>query len=413
MLRILLALALFLATFPAAAAPIYIRAYEKTVLEPADGLAEYTILIGVDQPAATDLIFTVDVRDAAKTGNESAATYGSDYAVPPQTVRIPKGESTTEVQFGVFADALEESAETWQVTIRMTGAQYYTTPAWITILDDDARLRFTTDRISVFAGDDFELDLEMPYPSGTGASVTLTIYPLYIAALQKGTTVAFKPASWKTTVRLKSNVPDDGVITAEVRSPQLAPATVAVRVYGGAISIQPARLTLTPGQSTTVTMTMSPAPPEWIELPVANQKAGVIQAANKIEIAPNGNGKFHIDALASGTTSLDIVSPGGRVLATLPIEVTQPRITAISPASGPTRGGTPVTITGAEFLSTCTVRFGSTGAAATFVAANTLTATTPAHAAGTVDVAVTCGAATFTLPNGYTFVDSRKRAVRH
>jgi hypothetical protein len=67
-----------------------------------------------------------------------------------------------------------------------------------------------------------------------------------------------------------------------------------------------------------------------------------------------------------------------------------PSVSAISPTSGPTTGGIAVTITGTGFVSGATIMIG--GSAATgvaFVSATSLTATTPAHAAGPVNVVVT------------------------
>lgn len=67
-----------------------------------------------------------------------------------------------------------------------------------------------------------------------------------------------------------------------------------------------------------------------------------------------------------------------------------PTVSSVSANSGPTSGGTTVTITGANFVATPTVTFG--GSSATNVVrvnATTLTCTTPAHAAGAVDVVVT------------------------
>jgi hypothetical protein len=69
---------------------------------------------------------------------------------------------------------------------------------------------------------------------------------------------------------------------------------------------------------------------------------------------------------------------------------TAPTVSLVSPSSGTTAGGTPVTITGTGFVSGATVSFG--GSAATSVVfgnATTLTAVTPAHAAGLVNVVVT------------------------
>jgi hypothetical protein len=68
-----------------------------------------------------------------------------------------------------------------------------------------------------------------------------------------------------------------------------------------------------------------------------------------------------------------------------------PTVTAVSPASGPVAGGTTVTITGTNLAGTTLVDFGSV--AATNVTVNTagtqITATSPAQAAGTVNVVVT------------------------
>ena len=65
-------------------------------------------------------------------------------------------------------------------------------------------------------------------------------------------------------------------------------------------------------------------------------------------------------------------------------------MTAVNPMAGPVAGGTTVTITGTSFTSANAVTFGGTPAAAfTVVSPTTITATTPAHASGVVDVSVT------------------------
>jgi hypothetical protein len=64
-------------------------------------------------------------------------------------------------------------------------------------------------------------------------------------------------------------------------------------------------------------------------------------------------------------------------------------VTGISPASGPPAGGTPVIITGTNFTGATVVKFGSTNAASFNVdSATQITATSPAGAAGTVDITV-------------------------
>ena len=70
--------------------------------------------------------------------------------------------------------------------------------------------------------------------------------------------------------------------------------------------------------------------------------------------------------------------------------VAPPAVTTVSPNSGPSAGGTAVTLTGTDFTTGATVTIG--GVAATnviVVSATSITLTTPAHSAGAVTVVVT------------------------
>ena len=70
--------------------------------------------------------------------------------------------------------------------------------------------------------------------------------------------------------------------------------------------------------------------------------------------------------------------------------VPPPTVTSINPSSGPTAGGTGVTITGTTFTGASSVTFGGTAATSfSVVNATTITATVPAGAAGTASVIVT------------------------
>ena len=82
-----------------------------------------------------------------------------------------------------------------------------------------------------------------------------------------------------------------------------------------------------------------------------------------------------------------------------------PTVSGISPASGTAVGGTAVTITGTGFLAGATVSLGGTPATGVAVVSSTsITAITPAHAAGAVDVVVSNAEQhAGTLPNGYTY----------
>ncbi len=96
--------------------------------------------------------------------------------------------------------------------------------------------------------------------------------------------------------------------------------------------------------------------------------------------------------------SVQLVNPVGASLGTineasvtiLDDDGAAPTVTSVSPNAGPTAGGTIVTITGTNFFNVTTVTFG--GVAATSIVVNSstsITALSPARAAGTVDVRVT------------------------
>ena len=90
-----------------------------------------------------------------------------------------------------------------------------------------------------------------------------------------------------------------------------------------------------------------------------------------------------------------------------------PTVTGIGPSSGTANGGIGVMITGTSFVSGATVKFGGTTATnVTVTSSTTITATTPAHTAGSVDVVVTnSDSQSGTLSGGYTYTSSSSGAV--
>jgi len=85
-----------------------------------------------------------------------------------------------------------------------------------------------------------------------------------------------------------------------------------------------------------------------------------------------------------------------------------PTVTSVMPASGSPSGGTPITIAGANFAAGASVSVGGAPATAiTVVDSTTITATTPAHAIGAVNIVVTNpDGQRATLISGFTFAIS-------
>ncbi len=82
-----------------------------------------------------------------------------------------------------------------------------------------------------------------------------------------------------------------------------------------------------------------------------------------------------------------------------------PTVLGVSPTSGPTAGGTPVTVSGANFAEGATVTVGGVPATnVKFVSSTTIQATTGARAAGAADVTVTADGRSSTLASAFTYV---------
>ncbi|MGZ4342274.1 MAG: beta strand repeat-containing protein [Solirubrobacteraceae bacterium] len=113
---------------------------------------------------------------------------------------------------------------------------------------------------------------------------------------------------------------------------------------------------------------------------------------------------------ASGAVDVTVTIPAGGTSATNPNDVFKyvPSVTSVSPASGPTAGGTSITINGTGFTGATAVSFGGTAATTyTVNSSSKITATAPAESAGTVDITVTTPGGTSSTGSGdrYTYAN--------
>jgi IPT/TIG domain len=114
-------------------------------------------------------------------------------------------------------------------------------------------------------------------------------------------------------------------------------------------------------------------------------------------------------AAAASTVDVTVTTPVGTSATSAADQFTYispPTVTGINPTAGATAGGSSVTITGTNFTGATGVSFGSTAATSfTVNGATSITATTPAGSAGTVDVTVTTpgGTSATTAADRYTY----------
>ncbi len=114
-------------------------------------------------------------------------------------------------------------------------------------------------------------------------------------------------------------------------------------------------------------------------------------------------------AHAAGMVNVQVVTPAGTSAVVAADKYTYegvPTITSVAPKSGPPGGAQAVTITGTNFTGASAVKFATSAATSVVVVSGTkITAKTPAHAAGIVNVQVVTPAGTSAVvaADKYTF----------
>ena len=119
----------------------------------------------------------------------------------------------------------------------------------------------------------------------------------------------------------------------------------------------------------------------------------------------NGPHTFTVEAIdAAG----DVSAPASYTWTVSGASTLTPAVTSISPTSGPTGGGTTVTVNGTNFTGATKVMFGATAATSFTVSPTQITAVSPRHAAAIVNITVTTPGGTSANVAGdqYTYVGS-------
>ena len=117
--------------------------------------------------------------------------------------------------------------------------------------------------------------------------------------------------------------------------------------------------------------------------------------------------------------SISVVVPAGSSTGQVPVSVTTtgdttsalyygyvdaPTLTSVTPASGPTSGGTSVTLTGTDLSTVTGVTFDGNSAAFTVINSTQVVSYTPAGTAGDVDVVITTTGGSATANDGFSYI---------
>lgn len=106
-----------------------------------------------------------------------------------------------------------------------------------------------------------------------------------------------------------------------------------------------------------------------------------------------------------GSVNVTVTTGGGTCTSLIYTYVSSPTVDSISPSSGPSVGGTSITIVGTNFVTTTSVTIDGVAAAFGVLNSSTLSVITPPGSSGSVDVVVTTTAGSATAASGYTYIN--------
>jgi hypothetical protein len=236
-----------------------------------------------------------------------------------------------------------------------------------------------------------------------------------------GATLAAAPSSTITSGPIVCKTKGNGDNNADPFLCSQPSAANSLNVTAGnpltsaAITVTGSPLTLTASSGTTGNLTITNTSSDVTatnitsDLTGALATAGVTQSATTcISVAPLSSCTltFLPGSSAVAQTSFPIAGDNtNTITAAITVSAALPTLTSVSPVSGAAAGGTGVTLTGTNLTGTTGVTFGGTAATSVnVVSATSVTAVTPAHAIGAVDVIITTAAGSATLPSGYTYL---------
>jgi IPT/TIG domain/Chitobiase/beta-hexosaminidase C-terminal domain len=258
------------------------------------------------------------------------------------------------------------------------------------------------------------------FSAATGPVLTVSSVSPNTGTTTGGTSVTITGTNFAAgaTVAFGSNAATNVVVVSGTQITATAPAgsagavTVTVTVNGQAGSLTNGFTYVVPATVTSLSPKMgTTAGGTAVTIMGTNFAAGAAvtfgsNAATNVVVVSGTQITATTPVGSPGAVTVTVTNPGvpGGSLANGYTYVVVPTVTSVSPNNGPIAGGSPVTITGTNFVAGATVTFGGNAATNVVVVNGTqITATTPPGSVGAVTVTVTVNGQAGSLASGFTY----------
>jgi PKD repeat protein len=377
---------------------------DAAIPRPASGTVLVPVTIRLSAPLAVSFSGLVSTADGtAKAGIDYNTVTNAPFTLQP-------GQLSTTVSIPIIGKMSDDPDKFFKVNLSgfcCSGPTVSKSTAIFTIFSSSASLSPTTQDVKLGASAALTINLG----SDPVGPVTVALSSSNAAILDVPDSVIV--TSRRTTIELPSKAIGKTTVTATLPPPFNASFDADVRVYAPLnLVLKPDSMSIPVGSSLSVSASFDPPLEKTTSVQLKAANTALVDVPQLIFVDPGKSTSFTMKALKKGATILiaTVADLGGQQ-ATFPVEVIDapktPTLIQVVPANGPVAGGTNVTLSGANLAANCTLLFG--GAPATnvaFVSAGSLTATTPPHPAGAVDVLLTCGSDSFDLTGAFTYLAS-------
>lgn len=356
------------------------------------GTAQFTLT----QPTAlqTSIVAKTDV--SSNGGKTGSATVSASGGTPGYTYSWSPSGGTGSTASGL-------AAGTYKVTV--TDANSCIATQILTITEPLPAAPIANYATAGVAYGSSANPITLNLSGGVPTSVAVATAAAHGTATASGTTISYTPVAGYSGA-------DSFTYKASNQGGTSSAATVSVTVSPPNQSVTPSGAwAATVGAAYSQTLTWSGGAAPYSNYTVLGLPSGLSVSnptANSVTISgtPIQAGSYSVtfSARDSSTGEGPFTMPATFTLAVA--AAAAPVVTSISPNSGPTSGGTTVVITGSGFSSATVVTFGGTAAVHTVISDTQITATSPAGAAGTVDVTVTTpgGTSAISAADRFTYV---------